>query len=202
MTIHEEKLCKRCNTLKSSNEFYRRRNNEDLSPYCKPCSNAQSIERQRTLKQKAIEYLGGKCVRCGYDKCPAALDFHHKDPSQKEFEISKVRSTSWNDEIKIELDKCDLLCANCHREAHWEQKEFINLSPRSPTKIYRCNVCETQISNKAKMCSSCESKQREKVSWPTKEELIKMVEETSYSAVGKNLGVSDNAVRKRINKSS
>ena len=43
--------------------------------------------------------------------------FHHKNPSQKEFEISSVLTSSW-DRIKIELDRCELLCANCHYIEH------------------------------------------------------------------------------------
>ena len=71
--------------------------------------------RQRT-KQRAITYMGGKCVVCGYDRCPRALTFHHLEPSNKDFVISSV-TRAW-DKIKIELDKCVLLCANCHAEVH------------------------------------------------------------------------------------
>ena len=68
------------------------------------------------LKEQAIAYLGGKCERCGYNRCNAALDFHHKDPSQKDFGIAaKGHTRSW-DAIKKELDKCELVCSNCHRE--------------------------------------------------------------------------------------
>lgn len=76
------------------------------------------IRRRRRIKQKAVEYLGGKCVRCGYNKCVAALQFHHKDITKKEFGISaKGIIRSW-ERIKVELDKCELLCANCHAEEH------------------------------------------------------------------------------------
>jgi len=64
----------------------------------------------------AIDYKGGKCIVCGYNKCTWALEFHHIDPKEKEFSISdKGYTRSW-DKVKIELDKCVLLCANCHRE--------------------------------------------------------------------------------------
>ena len=56
---------------------------------------------------------------CGYNKCVASLDFHHEDPTKKEYGISSNGSTiSW-EKLKIELDKCILLCANCHRELHY-----------------------------------------------------------------------------------
>jgi hypothetical protein len=75
--------------------------------------------RKRT-KIKLVEYKGGKCERCGYDKYPEVLEFHHKDPNEKDFSIS---GKSWSFErLKKEVDKCILLCANCHRETHIEEK--------------------------------------------------------------------------------
>lgn len=74
------------------------------------------VNRRRIVKAKLVEYKGGKCERCGYDKCLSALQFHHIDPSKKEL---KVSSTSRSFEsLKIEVDKCSLLCANCHMELH------------------------------------------------------------------------------------
>lgn len=73
---------------------------------------------RETNKHNAIEYLGGKCSICGYNKCIDALDFHHKDPKEKEFTISKRIGKSKFNDIKSELDKCVLVCANCHREIH------------------------------------------------------------------------------------
>jgi len=79
---------------------------------------------------KIKEARGGKCEKCGYNKCITALEFHHLDPSEKDFTIS-------NDHFKLqeaidESKKCILLCANCHRELHaglWkiEEKEEVNL---------------------------------------------------------------------------
>lgn len=72
---------------------------------------------KRRLKQEMIAYKGGKCELCGYSKdCPSAYDFHHIDPTQKEFTISKSSSTF--KAKKAELDKCQLLCRNCHAEVH------------------------------------------------------------------------------------
>jgi hypothetical protein len=72
--------------------------------------------RKRT-KQKAVEYCGGKCCVCGYSKCVEALEFHHKNPNTKDFSISTNTNKAWN-KVKIELDKCILVCSNCHREIH------------------------------------------------------------------------------------
>lgn len=75
-------------------------------------------KRRRKIKTMSVEYLGGKCQVCGYNRCQDALDFHHKDESQKQFGIgSKGYTRSW-EKVKQELDKCYLLCANCHRETH------------------------------------------------------------------------------------
>ena len=71
--------------------------------------------RKRT-KKKLVEYKGGKCECCGYNKCIEALEFHHLDPSKKDFTISGT-SRSF-DTLKIEADKCILVCSNCHKEIH------------------------------------------------------------------------------------
>jgi len=66
----------------------------------------------------AIEYRGGRCERGGYNKCIEALEFHHVDSNGKNFSISdKGYTRSWK-RVQKELDKCILLCANCHREIH------------------------------------------------------------------------------------
>lgn len=67
-------------------------------------------------KSKLVALLGGKCKKCGYDKCPAAFDFHHIDPETKKFSIStQGLCRKWNDLVE-EAMKCDLLCCRCHRE--------------------------------------------------------------------------------------
>lgn len=65
-----------------------------------------------------MEYLGGKCQVCGYKTCPEALEFHHIDEAQKGFAIGQKGYTrSWQ-RVREEIEKCYLLCANCHREVH------------------------------------------------------------------------------------
>jgi len=74
--------------------------------------------RRRKLKKKMVEHKGGKCQFCGYSKCVSALDFHHVDPTNKDFGLSMDQMyRSWKITIK-ELDKCVIACANCHREIH------------------------------------------------------------------------------------
>lgn len=113
-----KKVCPRCGKEKDIAEFHLRRNGTDVSSYCKTCVNDETIERQTKFKRKCVEYKGGKCEMCGYNRCYAALDFHHRDPSQKDFGISKAKLTSFCEKVERELDKCMLVCANCHRELH------------------------------------------------------------------------------------
>lgn len=82
----------------------------------KSLSNRQETFR-KAMRDYGIEHLGGKCQRCGYDKCKSALAFHHKDPSKKELNFSS--GFLGFEKFKKELDKCILLCANCHAEIHW-----------------------------------------------------------------------------------
>ena len=85
------------------------------------CSNKCKVkfhvdQRRRKLKRMAVEYMGGKCS-CGYSKSVWALEFHHKN-GEKDFGISRSGITHSWEEIKKELDKCVMLCSNCHTEEH------------------------------------------------------------------------------------
>lgn len=106
------------------------------------CNSCQSNRHGKNTKIRAIEYKGGKCQRCGYSKCSRALGFHHRDPQQKEFSIGSRGNKSW-ETIRAELDKCDLLCANCHAEVHDEIENpgEAHADERSPDKA------EAQSSN-------------------------------------------------------
>lgn len=90
---------------------------------CRKCS-IESVQRRRyKVKEQAVEYKGGKCEICGYDKCIDALEFHHLDPSQKDFGISQKDYTRSWENVKKELDKCIMVCSNCHKEIHSKEHE-------------------------------------------------------------------------------
>lgn len=116
--------CKRCDTSKQLICKYHGltdfTTNKNGVPVCKKCTAYNVSEYRRRLKEKAVKLFGGKCTKCGYDKCIAALDFHHVDKTKKEFNIFGANKKSW---IKMleELKKCILLCSNCHREHHWNE---------------------------------------------------------------------------------
>jgi len=84
---------------------------------CKKCHSKNTVDRFNKYKQEAINYKGGKCKKCGYDRCIGALEFHHRNPQEKDPSWKYMRNRKFEN-IKKELDKCDLLCANCHRELH------------------------------------------------------------------------------------
>lgn len=96
--------------------------------------NDKVVQTRHKLKDMAVEYLGGVCSRCGQSFDPVCMDFHHKDHKQKDFNIAiGFTNKSWP-VIQKELDKCILVCSNCHRIIHKEDK-YLHLQekPDSPT---------------------------------------------------------------------
>jgi len=86
--------------------------------YKNSCNSCRVSNKRRDYKKMGIEYKGGKCIICNYSKCARALHFHHIDPAEKDFGVAnKGYTRSW-EKMKIELDKCVLLCSNCHAEVH------------------------------------------------------------------------------------
>ena len=102
---------------------------------CARCARLDTAFRIKRRKLKVVQEFGGKCERCGYDKCLAALEFHHKDPSKKDPSFRTMRA--WSSKVKMdELKKCELLCANCHREEHWMKYEIaLPLSSNGKTTV-------------------------------------------------------------------
>ena len=74
--------------------------------------------RRKKLREMARDYKGGSCMVCGYNKCQRALSFHHLNPKEKDFDLSSRGLTRSWERIKKEIDKCVLLCSNCHMEVH------------------------------------------------------------------------------------
>jgi hypothetical protein len=108
-------LCDTCGQDDPKN-FYSRQKR-----MCKKCRNLQNVEKYRAYKRSDIEFFGGKCIRCTYSKCVAALEFHHRNPNEKDPDFKRVIRRSAKAR-RTELSKCDLLCSNCHREIHEEMR--------------------------------------------------------------------------------
>lgn len=88
-------------------------------------------KRCRNHKAELIQLRGGKCEICGYNKCLTALDFHHKDETQKKFSISNGYRTSQPKKLILEeIKKCVLLCSNCHHEVHEGMVFLRGIEPR------------------------------------------------------------------------
>ncbi len=107
------KHCYKCKRDLEETDFYSGSNR-----YCKECTKNYRNQHRRNQKQEAVDYKGGKCSICGYSRSLRALEFHHLDPSKKDFGISKDNSFIPLYKIRDELDKCILVCANCHAEIH------------------------------------------------------------------------------------
>ena len=152
-------------------------------------NNDYENQKLRGLKRKyeMIQSKGGQCEICGYNKNISALDFHHIDPKNKEFQLDiRHLSNTSLDKIKKELDKCQLLCANCHRETHYRDLTMSNISniiKKAEDKLsfsnniqykHICKVCKQPIKNytsgKIYCSESCRWKDK---NYPTLEEILK-----------------------------
>jgi transposase-like protein len=83
---------------------------------CATCRSTRVSERRRRIKQLLLDEAGGACLVCGYDRCVAALHFHHLDPATKSFALALGGNTRSLDRARAEASKCVVLCANCHAE--------------------------------------------------------------------------------------
>ena len=112
------RYCPSCKEQCKIEDFYQKRGIPNSSTYCKKCTTVQSLNRVQGLKKLMVEYKGGSCIICGYNKYLGALEFHHLNPKEKDFNLSHMKRYTFDDKIKNELDKCVLVCSNCHREIH------------------------------------------------------------------------------------
>lgn len=100
--------------------------------------------RKKERKSQLVEFYGGKCISCGYDKSLRALNFHHRNPEEKSFRLSDSNLTKPWQVLIEESKKCDLLCANCHQSLH--EKE--NLSNKIKSKSQKQKDRKTSLKKK------------------------------------------------------
>jgi hypothetical protein len=118
--VDGKRQCKGCKEYMILSEFaYHSVKSKDhrLRSYCRPCDSKRVLEYQRKNKERAVAHLGDKCTICGYCRCLRSLQFHHLDPKEKEFTFGNKKWLRWEKMLE-ELNKCILLCANCHGEIH------------------------------------------------------------------------------------
>lgn len=173
--------------------------------------NCYEYQKLRGLKRKLylIDLRGGCCENCGYHKNLAALEFHHKDPKEKENQLDvRKLSNSTMDWILSEFEKCDVLCANCHREIHSPDSKIENvrlitehneniLKTRSINKP-KCVDCNHEIGYGTQRCKICYAKSRRIVERPEKNVLSEDVKNFGYHGTGKKYGVSGKTIKKWI----
>lgn len=159
--------------------------NKQFNGYDSVCMACKAWYFRYRRKLKFAEFLGGKCFYCGIDDIEC-LDFHHKDPTKKEFTISQFLNKISDDRILDEIKKCELVCANCHRKIHhmYKQKVIMHF-------IGNYNKDDIINSNKKYVAR----KYLQKIDWPTKEELYKLVWEMPSEKVAKTLGVTGGAIK-------
>jgi len=130
---------------------YRQKNNEKIRQYNQETYARRNLLPQRKNREEIITYKGGKCQKCGisFDGTNAAIfDLHHTDPASKEKTISGSTLSTHRDEI----DRCILLCKNCHALIHYaltDEKFGLRLSRTQPERnqTHQCKIWPTQPTN-------------------------------------------------------
>lgn len=155
---------------------------------------------------------------CGYSKCLGALDFHHIDHSDKKFSISADGETLGWKQVVLELSKCVLVCANCHREIHAKlislDLSFLHNTVLAITDIELNRIATTEALSDSRLscecgkpklrasarCRGCSNRatRRKKIAWPSYEEIVDSLKIMSMVKLGKHLGVSDKAIKKHM----
>ena len=197
------KKCVKCEKEQEICNFFLKKNELRYSSWCKSCLYQRQKQRWVDRKKKAVHLLGSKCSNCGYDKNYAAMDFHHVNPKNKEADWKSLRLKKWESVIK-ELQKCVLLCKNCHVELHNPDAELGNvpclldnvLLDKGVDSTGSCPVCDTPVYGTICCSVRCSSISRRKVLRPTTEELRSLVAENSLVSIGKMFSVSDVTIKK------
>ena len=176
----------------------------------------QVMEFRKRRKQLLIDVMGGKCCLCNYNKCNAALEFHHISPEEKSYGLSSSGNCHSLEKDLAEAQKCILVCANCHREIHngnyddvifttTYQFEVGNVllqqkreKEEKAMQINKCVDCGIEINKKSIRCVKCESTHRKanNILPVLRDELKSLIRNLSFTQIGQKFNVSDNAIRK------
>ena len=197
----EKKKCLKCEEEKAVKDYWYNKKRKAYNGVCKSCYKIKNNKTRLARKIKLVKMKGGKCHICGYSRNLAAFDFHHVKERGFKRGVSLANSNGISMENLIkELDKCILLCRNCHSETHYPLMEITDFDDEFlgfDIKISKCKTCGKWTIEERYCSKKCASKGNRKVkNRPSKVKLMKMIEETSWCAIGRKYGVSDNAVRK------
>ena len=178
-------------------------------------SKATSDYRKRR-KENLVMVCGGKCCLCVYNKSISALEFHHIISDKKIYGIAEKGTCHDLEQDLKEIQKCILVCANCHREIHdglYDEKVLIKAQIYNENianqlreakrqlyerKNYFCHSCGTMITkySKLQLCEKCSHETTRLVQRPSREELKNLIRTLPFTVIGKQYGVSDNAIKK------
>lgn len=230
-------LCKKCNKDKPNTEFHKqKRSLSGFQHVCKKCNikrakqhyknNSDTVKKRTRIYQNifrnAVDKIKRKytCCFCSMDnqKC---LDFHHTDYRTKLYNICKLTQCKNSKIIVDEINKCVVICANCHRLLHYKElvldnisnvnetyesfnqyliecgnKHVVNSKPSKSIKQYNLCICGYKKHATAKLCSDCHKLTLRVVDRPSSIELEELLSKYNYTKVGKMFGVSDNTIRK------
>lgn len=180
-TLHDNRGTKRiCKICENEYEGGHRRHKDK-------CGRCYSLAYRTRTKQQAINYKGGKCSVCGYDKYLGSLHFHHVYPETKSYTIGQINFRKF-ELIVDELDKCILVCSNCHGEIHAGLIDAVEIYEEQ-LKTFPKYIKEVKPEKFYKPIIKISKK-------PSKEVLEKLVWEMPCVKIGEMFGVSDNAVNK------
>lgn len=194
-----------CSNACKQKYYYQKQSEENTYHY----QYKRAIERKLYL----VNLRGGKCQRCPYDKNISALEFHHINPKEKKFQLDlRTIGNKSFDLILKEFEKCELLCANCHREYHHPElsKEKTSLIiidynlqrlKREKTNKPKCLDCGTEINYTYKRCVDCNNFQKRKLkNRPSNQEINEMRLKYSLEEIALKFQVSRRTISRWLSK--
>lgn len=126
----ETKVCRTCKEEKPVTSFFSNgtqpNGRKKYKPDCGICSHFKQKSAHYNKIASILQELNRllECELCGYNKNWSALCFHHIEEEEKEFEVNEARTAS-RERVKAEIEKCALLCHNCHMEVHYPQNKIV-----------------------------------------------------------------------------